>query len=120
MRDAAIAVFRRGAEAYRVLRDPVLRRRYLKLLAEGVLRLPGEELARAEKGERARPASAKEATRTVAAAGFATRADELIAAGDLRQARLQLQLAVMKEPDNEDLEGMLRALEEKLAPSRRA
>jgi hypothetical protein len=119
VRDAAIAVFRLGAEAYRVLRDPSLRKRYLRLLGEGVLRLPAEDLAGAEKSERPRPTSAKQAARTAAAMSFATRADELIAAGDLRQARLQLQLAVMKEPDNEDLSDMLRALEEELARRKR-
>lgn len=118
VREAAIAVFRRGAEAYRVLRDPALRKRYLKLLEAGVLRLSPEELAKAEKGERGRPTSAREAARTAAAASFATRADELIAAGDLKQARLQLQLAVMKEPDNEDLADMLRDVQEKLAGPR--
>jgi curved DNA-binding protein CbpA len=115
VRDAATAVFRRGAEAYRVLRNPELRKRYLEQLAGGALRIDPGDLARVR---REKPTSAKEAARTAAAATFGARADELLAAGDLKKARLQLQLASMKEPDNEDLAEMLRDVEDKLLPRR--
>jgi curved DNA-binding protein CbpA len=115
VREAATSVFRRGAEAYRVLRDPELRKRYLEQLAGGALRLTPEEIARAP---RVKPTSAKEAAKTAAAANFGARADELLAAGDLKKARLQLQLATMKEPDNEDLAEMLGDVEDKLLPRR--
>ena len=120
VREAAIAVFRRGAEAYRVLRDPRLAAHYLRVVHEGTLRLAPEDLARSGNGEKIKKATtAGEAVRTAAAANFAARADEAIAAGNLKQARLQLQLATMKEPDNADLAEFLRAIEEQLQ-SRRA
>lgn len=115
VREAATAVFRRGAEAYRVLRSPQLRERYYRLLDEGTLRLAPEDLARTA---REKPKTVTEAARTAAAATFAARADELISAGDLKKARLQLQLATMKEPENDDLADMLREIEEKLQPGR--
>jgi curved DNA-binding protein CbpA len=116
VREAAMNVFARGAEAYRVLRNPKLAERYYKLACAGTLRMPPEELARPPESKK--PASAREATRTAAAATFAARADELMATGDLKQARLQLQLASMKEPENEDLAEMLRTLEDQLRPRR--
>jgi len=118
VRDAAIAVFRRGAEAYRVLLDRELRERYYAVLADGSLRLAPDEIARATRGERRKATNAREAVKTAAAAAFAALADELIAAGDLKKARLQLQLATMKEPDNADLAELLHELEEKLQTRR--
>ncbi|MBI2389534.1 MAG: hypothetical protein HYV09_08050 [Deltaproteobacteria bacterium] len=115
VREAALAVFRRGAEAYRVLRDVSLRQRYYRLLEAGTLRMSPEEIAHAEKGERKRPDTARQAVKTAAAAPFAAEADAQLAAGDLKKARLQLQLATMKEPDNEDLAAMLLDVEARLA-----
>lgn len=119
VREAAIAVFRRGAEANRVLRDPTLRAHYLRVVHQGTLRLTPAELARGGKPDRVKPTSARQAARTAAATNFAARADELMAAGDLQQARLQLQFAALREPDNEDLAELLRSVEEQLQ-SRRA
>jgi curved DNA-binding protein CbpA len=115
VRLAATRVFQRGAEAYRVLQDPVLRKRYLRLLAEGHLRMPQDEVAQSRRGTD----RLQDIVRSAGARPFAVRADELIAKGDLKQARLQLQLAVMREPSNAHLEERLRELEELLAKPRR-
>lgn len=116
VRDAATRIFQRGAEAYRVLLDPLLRRRYLRLLERGVLRMSPDEIADAAKGEAVRM---QDIVKSAAAAPFARRADELLAAGDLKQAKLQLQLAAMREPQNARLEEAMQELDEAIAAKRR-
>lgn len=114
VREAANRVYCRGGEAYRVLLDPLLRRRYVRLIAEGTLRMSPEEIADATQG-RGSDALA-DLVKSAAARPFAQRADELIAAGDLKQARLQLRLALTKEPRNVRLEERMRELEAKIGP----
>jgi hypothetical protein len=114
---AANRVYMRGAEAYRVLQDPLLRKRYARQLTAGEgTRMRADEIAQSTR----QPAAGgieklQEVVRSAAAHPFALRADELIAAGDLKQARLQLQLAMMKEPQNARLEERLRELDEEIA-----
>lgn len=125
VQSAATMLFARGAEAYRVLLDPLLRRRYTRvLLEEHTLRIAQEELAlstRAPKGQAEVQTSQRvvDLVRSRAAEPFATRADELLDRGELKQARLQLQLAVAKDPGNPRLSERLAALEQDLAKSRR-
>lgn len=116
VRDAATRVFQRGAEAYRVLLDPLLRRRYLRLLERGVLRMSPEEIADAASGDAVRM---QDIAKSAAASPFARRADELIAAGDLKQAKLQLQLAVLREPQNGRLQEAMQELDEAIATKKR-
>jgi hypothetical protein len=47
---------------------------------------------------------------------YARRAEELIRAGDLRQAKLQLVMATHFDPDNEFLAGALKEVEARLKP----
>ncbi len=108
VRSAASDVYCRGAEAYKALQDPLLRRRYLRAHATGRLRLPPDELATSERSEG--PSTVASIVRSAQATPFAQRADELIAHGELRQARLQLQLALAKEPGNARLEERLAEL----------
>lgn len=115
VRLAATRVFQRGAEAYRVLQDPALRRRYLRLFAEGHLRMPQDEVAQSGRGG----ARVQDLVRSAGARPFAVKADELIAKGELRQARLQLQLAAMREPGNAHLEERMREVEALLTASKR-
>lgn len=117
VRRAATHVFQRGGEAYRVLQDPTLRRRYLELLAtEGSMRMSPRQVEWArQEGD---GSSARDVARTPAARAFAEKADELLASGKLEAARLQLQLASMREPDNERLSRMLREVEQRIASSR--
>jgi curved DNA-binding protein CbpA len=111
---AANRVYMRGAEAYRVLQDPLLRKRYARQVANGEgARMKADEIAQSLRPS-ARDAVEKieDAVRSAAARPFAVRADELVATGDLKQARLQLQLALMKEPQNARLQERMRDLDE--------
>jgi len=103
-------VFQRGAEAYRVLSNPVLRPRYDLALAKGQLRLGGSEVPRqANVGVGAK--SLDELCRTASAKRYAGRADELISQGDLSGAKRELQLALREDGDNPELSERLDALD---------
>ncbi len=88
-REAARYVFRRGAEAYRVLSDPELRAKYDLALASGHLRLIGGEPSHRVQGETA--------LQSLAARLLARRADEQIGLGKLAEARRLLQDAMSLE-----------------------
>jgi curved DNA-binding protein CbpA len=122
-RKGADTIFRRVNEAFRVLKHPQMRARYQELLAQGKLRMPPEEIARASSGrvEAVRPSSSKPPSpstsggsveslvSTPAAQPFARLADAALASGDPAKAKLQMQLALSKEPNNVPL---LKRLEE--------
>lgn len=110
-RKAAEYVFRRGAEAYRVLSDPELRARYDLALARGSLRLVAGEA-----GGRASGASSlqslEDVCKTPAARLSARRADECIGRNNLRDARQLLREALTLDGyDNPALEERIEALE---------
>jgi curved DNA-binding protein CbpA len=116
-RDAVSAVFKRGTEAYLVLSDAALRAQYdERLRAPGVSLPPRMGLAKSERpsGRPPGPPKLEDATRSPAARPFARRAEELIAAGDLRQAKLQLVMANHMDSGNDALQAALRAVEAKL------
>lgn len=116
---AAATVYRRGAEAYRVLQDPLLRRRYVRaLLDHGAVRMPPDEIATSMRGDSLVPQRFEDIVRSAAATPFARRADELIAVGDFKQAKLQLQLAMLKDPNNPRLEERMRDVEARIASTR--
>ncbi|MCS6797794.1 MAG: J domain-containing protein [Myxococcota bacterium] len=108
-RERSERLFRRGAEAYRVLLDPELRRRYDEGLVRGRLRLDPE--ADAESARRASVPAGTLPVRTARARPFAQRASEAIRAGDVKTARLHLRLALQHDPGNPDLERALERLE---------
>jgi hypothetical protein len=114
VRLAATRVFQRGAEAYRVLLDPLLRRRYMRMLDEGQLRMPQDEVAASRRDEN----RIQDMVRSPGARPFAVRADELWAQGNLKQARLQLQLALIREPNNPRLLERMKELEEAIGATR--
>ena len=60
----------------------------------------------------------EDCVRSPSAKPFARRAQELVASGDLRQAKLQLSLASFKDPDNESLNAAMRDLERRIALSK--
>ncbi len=112
--EAAAAVFRRGSEAYRVLKDPVLRKRYAEKLATGDTRLSHADIVDAARP----PASTDKIIDVVKlpiSRQFAAKADELIAAGYLRGAKMQLDILGMREPNNPLLKQRIQELAEKLA-----
>jgi curved DNA-binding protein CbpA len=117
-RAAVSAVFKRGTEAYLVLSDAGMRGRYdEQLLAKGADRPLRITLAhsRPPSHHSAGPKKLEDSARSSSARPFARRAEELIAAGDFRQAKLQLVMANHMDPGNEALESVLRTVEAKLA-----
>ncbi len=112
-RDAIATIFKRGAEAYRVLSEPPSRASYDEGLARGVLRADTSNRS----SPRARAASAAggrliDRVRTQAARPFVVRAEELAKKGDAKQAKLQLVLAMHLDPGNEALERFAKELED--------
>lgn len=109
-RTAARYVFRRGAEAYRVLADPDLRAKYDLALASGHLRLiDGEPAHRVATVANLR--SLEDLCRSPGAKLLARRADEQINLGKLAEARWLLQDAMaMEEEKSEELADRIDAL----------
>lgn len=112
-------VFRRGAEAYRVLSDPQLRARYDEALASGVLR--PESIAAEGEGPRrslAPPNSASarlvDKLRNAGARPFILRVEELVKKGDPKQAKIQLVMAMHMDPNNPALEAYAKELDEQI------
>jgi curved DNA-binding protein CbpA len=113
-RDALDAIFKRGTEAYAVLADPGMRARYDEALARvGDRVLPPRIRSIPPPSSRApssAPARLEDIVRTASARPFARRAEELLEKGDIPQAKLQLELAAHKDPDNDALTEYLRSL----------
>jgi curved DNA-binding protein CbpA len=113
VRAVASDIFKRGAEAYRCVSRPASRQRYDRALSRGRLRLDGDRPSTVP------PAAVVRTLETVAqtarAKQFAVRADRLIAAGKLDEARVQLVSACQCEPDNDELNERLQILYEALA-----
>jgi curved DNA-binding protein CbpA len=116
-RDAVSTIFKRGTEAYLVLGDVGLRGHYDAELSARPQSLP----QRIRFSSHARPArsQAPEAIRLEDAASamarpYARRAEELIHAGDLRQAKLQLVMATHFDRDSDILLAALREVEARL------
>jgi DnaJ-class molecular chaperone len=118
-RSAVSTIFKRATEAYLVLSDPGLRGHYDAQLTAHEHALP----QRISFSSRSRPppsvaagaAKLEDSVRSPTARPFARRAEELIRAGDIRQAKLQLVMANHMDPQNEALETALRDIEARLA-----
>lgn len=83
----ALKIFKRGAEAYRVLMHAVLRRRYDAALARGAVRLPPDAMQP--------PADTSESAEIPPAArAFYDRAVDALRRGDVGSARMHLALAI--------------------------
>ncbi len=109
-------IFRRGTEAYRVLSDPLRRVRYNEALMEGVLRpeslLVDLDSSRAPSRSMAPSGRLADSVRVVSARPFVARAEQLVKAGDPQQAKLQLVMAMHRDPNNPSLEAFARELDE--------
>lgn len=108
----AAAIYRRGAEGYRVLLDPGMRRKYDQLLASGRVRLTAED-ERAEEVSR-RSNTGGIGVRSARARPFVTKASMAMKKGDLKAAKLNLRLAIQHEPGNPLLEARLAEVERRL------
>jgi curved DNA-binding protein CbpA len=111
--EVATEIYKRGVEAYRCLSRRPLRERYERALGRGKLRL---EPSRPSTAPPPPPMRTLEMiARTRSGRGHAVKADRLISAGELEQARVELVGACQCEPDNEELAERLRILYDALA-----
>ena len=118
-RTALATIFKRGAEAYLVLGDPSMRALYdAQLAARASPNPPRVSFSPYSRPPPSRAPGAlvplEEAVQAPSARPFARRAEELLRAGDLRQAKLQLVMASHMDPGNEALEAALRDVQAKL------
>lgn len=101
-------IYRRGAEAYRVLLNPEMRKRYNEMLKKGVLRYEHDSTPQ---GEQPTGRYGALRLRSPKARPFASKALEAIRNGDWQTARLNLRLALQHEPGNPALEAQLADVE---------
>jgi curved DNA-binding protein CbpA len=119
-REAVSTIFKRGAEAYLVLGDFALRGHYDAELAVRTQTVPPPRIRFSSyarpptQSQSPGPVKLEDAARSPGARPFARRADELIRAGDLRQAKLQLVMANHLDPGNEVIAAALKDLETRL------
>jgi curved DNA-binding protein CbpA len=118
-REAVSAIFKRGTEAYLVLGDLGLREHYDAELTSRPQSVP----PRIRFSSHARPPGSQapgpvrlEDSASAMARPYARRAEELIRAGDLRHAKLQLVMATHFDPDNDVLGAALKEVEARLKP----
>lgn len=109
-RDLVGRVFKRGTEAFHVLTDPKTRALYDDGLTRGQLRFVAGEAASAAVDARPKIRSLEEIAATPKARELARRADRLLAAGSVEQARILLTDAVQDDFENVELQARLRAL----------
>jgi curved DNA-binding protein CbpA len=113
VRDAASEVYKRGVEAYRCLSRGPSRERYERALGRGRIRLDADRPSTVPPPAVVR--TLEMVAQTPRAKQYAVRADRLITAGKLDDARVQLVSACQCEPHNEELGERLQILYEALA-----
>ena len=109
-RAKADAIFRRGAEAYRVLSIANTRTRYDEGLTRGELRL-----VEVQTRVKPKPRTLEDIALTPKGKAHARKADQLLSIGDFDRARSPLGSACQEEPDNAELRERLQMLWEALA-----
>jgi DnaJ-class molecular chaperone len=112
-RAAVRAIYQRGSEAYRILRDPTQRERYNAGLARGEHRL-AERDAQDDNRQASvsmRPQRLEDTIRNPSAKAFARKAEEHWGRGELKQAKLTLKMAMSMEPGNLALTAFAERLE---------
>jgi curved DNA-binding protein CbpA len=118
IRAALDAIFDRGKEAYAVLADAQMRERYDDRLDGGPQTSPRirSAIPPAGPGQSSRPPAKplEERVRSASVVPFVRRAEELVAKGDFRQAKLNMLLATHHEPGNEALEDYLAFIDRRL------
>jgi DnaJ-class molecular chaperone len=109
-RDQAAEIYRRGTEAYRVLTTAQKRQRYDAALPAGKLRYDAAQDRVGDAG-----ASRAKAKLSPKARPFVQKAEQAQKSGDLKTAKLNLQIALKHDPENEDLGERLAQVERALA-----
>lgn len=115
--ERAAQIYRRGAEAYKVLVDPPRRKLYDAGLARGQLRFD----ANAE--QPAAPAVVGEwpiKVKSPVARPFATKAEQAYKAGDFANAKVNLKLALAKDAGNAQIQALLADVDRRLAQAAEA
>lgn len=106
----ATTVYRRATEAYRVLTNPEQRRYYDEQRAQGRTRLDPDAIRRSVRPS-VRPSGAPGAAVnehfSARARPFVAQAEQALRAKNYKQARLNLQIAVQHDPNNENLKQKL-------------
>jgi DnaJ-class molecular chaperone len=109
----ATRIYRRGTEAYRVLSHPEQRRCYDEQRKQGKLRMDPQVASSVRPSGRSGAPTDAVHTR---ARPFLARADQALAAGDLKQAKLNYQIALQHDPGSELLRQRLAEVESRLTP----
>jgi curved DNA-binding protein CbpA len=110
---AASELFKRGVEAYKVLTDPGLRARYDEGLLQGKLRFLAGVTEKPPPAPTLR--TLEEIATTPRSKELAKKADRLISAGRLEEARVALVTALQDDYENEELKERLHVLYDALA-----
>ncbi len=110
--ERAAQIYRRGAEAYKVLTDPKRRRAYDAQLAQGKLRYDANE----EPPPPAQPTGSWPIrVKNPMARPFATKAEQAFKAHDWGTAKVNLKMALSKDTGNAQLTGLLAEVELKMS-----
>lgn len=112
----ASRVYRRATEAYRVLSHPDQRRSYDEQRRQGHLRLQPQAAARSLRPSMAPGQTVSSVPPPAKIRPFLARAEQALAAGDPKQARLHFQIALQHDPGNEVLRQKLADVEALLKP----
>jgi curved DNA-binding protein CbpA len=105
-------IFKRAVEAYRCLSRPLSRERYDRGLKRGRLRLDPVQASTSPPPTDVR--TLETLARTLEGIAFAQKADRLLSAGNLNEARVELANACKWEPYNHELSERLHLLYEAL------
>jgi curved DNA-binding protein CbpA len=113
VREAAAEAFKRGVEAYRVLGDEALRKRYDRALASGKIRIDPNAIEEKPAGPKVR--TLEDSAKTARGKELARRADRQLVIRDFDQARVLLASAIQEEPYNEELSARMRDIYDLMA-----
>jgi curved DNA-binding protein CbpA len=116
--EAISRIYCRGAEAWRILSDPLLRARYDEALKRGNLRPENLTVEVVERPRSLAPPSSSRLIDKVRAPGarlFVVRAEELLRNGDPKQAKIQLVMALHLDRGNAALEAFGQQLDAAIA-----
>lgn len=106
-------IYRRGAEAYKVLTDPRRRKLYDAQRAGGNVRFDALAEPPPDAASQAKwPIKVK----SPLSRPFATKAEQAYKAGEWGTAKVNLKLALAKDPGNEQIQRLLAEVEQKLNP----